>query len=110
MTVPKNRSNSVRKIKYRSPSAESRVRFRRRAKGKTHRCALTGEKLAGVHSARGLSASKRKPNRPFGGRLSPKASKRVIVYRTRLAAGKISLDDVPLEMLEYVKAANAKPK
>ncbi|VVB57057.1 Uncharacterised protein [uncultured archaeon] len=103
MPVPKNRAPSVRKIKYRVPSGESRVRFRRRVTGKTHRCALSGEKLTGVHSQRGMAAGKRKPNRPFGGRLTPAMTRRVIIYRARLASGQITLEQVPLAMLPYVK-------
>ena len=45
MPIPKNRAPSVRKIKYRAPSGESRVRYRRRIKGGKHYCALSGEKL-----------------------------------------------------------------
>ncbi len=102
MPTPKNRAASVRKIKYRAPSGESRVRFRRRVSGKVHRCALSGAKLTGVHSQRGIPAGQRRPNRPFGGRLTPAMSRRVIIYRARLASGQISLDDVPLAMLPYM--------
>lgn len=107
MPIPKNRAPSVRKIKYRAPSGESRVRYRRRVKGNAHSCALTGEKLTGVTSVRGLSASKHRPNRPFGGRLSPSASRRVIIFRSRLASNAITIDDVPVELLPYMRK-NAK--
>lgn len=103
MPTPKNRAASVRKIKYRVPSGESRVRFRRRVKGQVHACALSGEKLTGVHSQRGLPAGQRRPNRPFGGRLTPAMTRRVIIYRARLASGQITLEQVPLAMLPYVK-------
>ena len=107
MPTPKNRAASVRKIKYRTPSGESRVRFRRRVKGRTHRCALSGDKLTGVHSQRGLPAGQRRPNRPFGGRLTPAMSRRVIVYRARVDSGQLTLDDVPLAMLPYMKTKKA---
>ena len=102
MPIPKNRAPSVRKIKYRAPSGESRVRYRRRIKGGKHYCALSGEKLTGVHSIRGLSASKHRPNRPYGGRLSPAMSRRVIIFKSRLAAGSITLEQVPVELLDYM--------
>jgi len=103
MPVPKNRARSVRKIKYRVPSGKSRVRYRRRAKGKIHVCALSGKRLTGVHSTRALKPSARRPNRPFGGRLTPAMTKRVITYRARLASGQITLDEIPMAMLPYVK-------
>ena len=103
MPSPKNRSNSVRKIKYRSPSGESKVRYRRRKKGNVHRCAVSGEKLAGVNSKQGVAKTKRVPARPFGGRLSPTVARKVIKLRSRLADNEISLEDVPVELLPYVK-------
>lgn len=102
MTAPKNRSNSVRKIKYRAPSGESRVRFRRRLKGNVHRCAVSGDKLTGVHTLSGLTPSRRRPKRVFGGRLSPGTTKRVLTYRSRLEQGLITLDQVPVQLLPYM--------
>jgi large subunit ribosomal protein L34e len=103
MPLPRHRSNSVRKIKYKSPSGESRVRYRRRKKGNTHSCALTGEKLTGVNSKQGVSKSSRRPNRPFGGRLSPAATRKVIKLRARLEGKEITLEQVPVEFLPYMK-------
>ncbi len=102
MTSPKNRSNSVRKIKYRVPAGVSRVRYRRRVKGKAHRCALTGDKLSGVHALSSLTPSRRRPKRKFAGRLSPSATKRVLIYRSRLEQGLITLEQVPVQFLPYV--------
>ncbi|MFH0927548.1 MAG: 50S ribosomal protein L34e [Candidatus Micrarchaeota archaeon] len=102
MPLPKNRSNSVRKIKYKSPSGESRIRYRRRKKTGIHSCALTGQRLTGVNSIQGASKSSRRPTRPFGGRLSPSASRRVIKLRARLANNEITLEQVPIELLPYV--------
>lgn len=108
MPVPKNRANSVRNIKYRSPSGESRLRYRRRTKGGKHYCAVSGDLLTGTHSISKMRASERRPERPFGGRLSPAISRRVIVYRARIAQGLIGLDDVPIKLLNYVKNAAKK--
>ncbi len=108
MPSPKNRAKSVRKIKYRVPAGVVRVRFRRRVSGKVHHCALSGEKLTGVHSQRGLAAGKRTPNRPFGGRLTPAMTRRVIIYRARLASGQITIDEVPLAILPYEKSQSKK--
>lgn len=108
MPVPKNRANSVRNIKYRAPSGDSRIRYRRRVKGGKHYCAVSGELLTGVHSTPGMMPTQRRPTRPFGGRLSPSMTKRVVVYRARLAQGIISLNDVPVILLPYVKDAAKK--
>ena len=104
MPLPRNRSNSVRKIKYKSPSGESRVRYRRRKKGNVHTCALTGQRLTGVNSKQGAAKSSRRPNRPFGGRLSPSAARKVIKLRSRLEGKEITLEQVPVELLPYMKA------
>ncbi|PIT84406.1 50S ribosomal protein L34e [Candidatus Micrarchaeota archaeon CG10_big_fil_rev_8_21_14_0_10_45_29] len=108
MPLPKNRSNSVRKIKYRAPDGTSRVRYRRRKKGKTHRCAISGEKLTGVHSTQSVAKTKRRPTRPFGGRLSPSVSRKVLKLRSRLAEGEITMDEVPIEFLPYMKGKEKK--
>jgi len=102
MPLPKNRSNSVRKISYKTPSGASRIRYRRRKSGNEHNCAITGQRLTGVTSAQGIASSKRTPARPFGGRLSPSAARRVIKLRARLAENEITLDEVPIEFLPYV--------
>ena len=103
MPVPKNRSHSVRKIKYRTPSGKTAVRYRRRIKGGKAFCAVSGSLLTGTHADRRLKPSSRRPERPFGGRLSPAVSRRVIVYRARLQQGLLGMDDVPVALLPYVK-------
>lgn len=105
MPVPKNRSNSVRNIKYRAPSGKSRIRYRRRTSGMRHYCAVSGERLAGTHSVSGLTPSSRRPERPFGGRLSPSVMRRVLKLRTRLAQGLVNIGQVPIALLPYVKDA-----
>jgi large subunit ribosomal protein L34e len=102
MPLPKNRSNSVRKIKYKTQQGDSRVRYRRRVKGKKHTCAISGKLLSGVNSLRSKAKSKKRPERPFGGRLSPSVSRKVVKLRSRLNEGEISIDEVPVELLPYV--------
>ncbi|MFA5108443.1 MAG: 50S ribosomal protein L34e [Candidatus Micrarchaeia archaeon] len=104
MPLPKNRSNSVRTIKYKTPSGENRIRYKRRVKGNKHVCAVSGQLLTGVNSFSTIAKSKRKPSRPFGGRLSPSVSRKVIKLRARLADKQITLDDVPIELLPYMKS------
>lgn len=103
MPVPKNRSNSVRKIKYRTPSGKSAIRYRRRIKGAKQFCAVSGDLLTGTHANNKLKPSQRRPQRPFGGRLSPAVAKRVVIYRARLQQGLLGMDDVPVSLLPYVK-------
>ncbi len=103
MPLPKNRSNSVRKIMYKAPDGESRIRYRRRKKVKNHYCAISAQKLTSVSSDSTIAKSKRIPNRPYAGRLSPSVSRKVIKLRTRLENNEITLDDVPVEFLPYVK-------
>lgn len=102
MPLPKNRSNSVRKIKYKTPQGESRIRYRRRAKGKKSYCAISGKLLSGANSLRSKAKSKKRPQRPFGGRLSPSVSRKVIKLRARLNEGEISMDQVPVELIPYM--------
>jgi large subunit ribosomal protein L34e len=103
MPVPKNRSNSVRTIKYRTPSGKSAIRYRRRVKGGKQFCAVSGDLLTGTHATRSLKPSMRRPERPFGGRLSPSVARRVTIFRSRLAQGLVTVDDVPVALLPYVK-------
>lgn len=104
MPLPKNRSNSVRKIMYKSPSGESKIRYRRRKSGNAHSCALSGQRLSGVNSKQGIASSKRVPSRPFGGRLSCAMARKVIKLRARLAENEITLEQVPVELLPYVQS------
>lgn len=108
MVLPRNRSNSVRKIKKKVQTGETRTHYRRRVKGKRHHCALTGAELTGVHSVRGMTKSQRKPSRPFGGRLSPAASRKVIKLRARLEQGEIKMENIPIELIPYMKTSSKK--
>jgi large subunit ribosomal protein L34e len=101
MPLPKNRSNSVRKIYKRTPKG-STIHYRRRIKGGRHSCALCGGALQAVSSRRELPASARSPNRKFGGSLCTSCSSRVIALASRVKEG-MSLDEVDVGMLPYVK-------
>jgi len=103
MPVPKNRSNSVRKIHKRTPKGGKTIHYVRRVKGNKHACGLCGCHLQGVHSSRKLPRSARAPNRKYGGNLCTACSSRVLVLRSRLKEGAIKLTDVDVIMLRYVK-------
>lgn len=100
MSLPKNRSTSVRKIVRRTPKGGSAVHYRRRVKGKRHSDAITGARLQAVSSARGCV---KRPNRKFGGSLSSNTSSRVLAVASRVKEGKMKLSEVDVRLLPYVK-------
>ena len=109
MTLPRNRSNSVRRIHKRIPSGRT-IHYERVRKGNNHTCAMTGGRLQGVSSEQGLHAGAHRPNRKFGGSLSSAAASRVIVLATRVKEGAMPIDDVDVKILPYVKRYLASKK
>jgi ribosomal protein L34E len=103
MPLPKNRSNSMRKIHVRVPKRGHTIHYKRRVKGNAHSCGITGERLAGVNSRQGKYASSKVPNRKFGGNLSSAASSRVIKFASRVKEGSMKLEDVDVRLLSHVK-------
>ena len=103
MPLPKNRSNSVRKIHVRVPKRGHTIHYKRRIKGNVHSCGITGERLQGVSSRQGTSASVKRSNRKFGGNLSSATSSRVIKFASRVKEGTMTLDDVDVRLLSHVK-------
>lgn len=102
MTMPKNRSRSVRKIKHRLPSGENKIRYVRRKKGNKHSCATCGALLQGTHSASTLKPSARRPERKFGGMLCAACTKRVLICRARIESGQLSREMVEVKLLPYL--------
>ena len=102
MPVPKNRSNSVRRIYKRIPSGKT-IHYRRKVKGKKHYCALTCEVLPGVASKQSTAKSAKRPNRKFGGNLSSAMSSRIIRIASRVKEGTMELSEVEIRLLPYVK-------
>ncbi|MCX6769450.1 MAG: 50S ribosomal protein L34e [Candidatus Micrarchaeota archaeon] len=108
MTLPKNRSNSVRKITRRTPKGGTAVHYRRVVKGKRHSCSITGCALQAVSSVPALSKSGKRPNRKFGGNLTSEVSSRIIMIASRVKEGKLSMSDVDIRYLPYVKGLLSK--
>ncbi|OIO20637.1 hypothetical protein AUJ17_04755 [Candidatus Micrarchaeota archaeon CG1_02_47_40] len=102
MTLPKNRSRSVRKIYGRTPQGKSRIRYKRREKGKAHACAVSAVRLFGTTSQKKTSKTQKVPNRMFGGHLSAKITERIVRLRSRLAGGEISISDIPINIRKYL--------
>jgi len=103
MTMPKNRSRSVRKIKHRLPSGANAIRYVRRKKGKKHSCATCGALLQATHSTSALKPSARRPERKFGGMLCGACAKRVLICRARIESGQLSREMVEVRLLPYLK-------
>lgn len=102
MTFPKNRSTSMRKVHVRVPTGKS-VHYRRRKKGLSHSCGITGGKLQAVSSRQSANKSARRPNRKFGGALSSAASSRIIILASRVKEGTMKLSEIDVRLLPYVK-------
>jgi large subunit ribosomal protein L34e len=106
MPLPKNRSNSVRKVHVKTPKGNT-IHYSRKRTGHRHSCVLTGNPLQAVSSVRSNGT---KPNRKFGGSLSSAAASRIIVIASRVKEGAMKLDEVDLTMLPYVKRLLASKK
>ena len=71
------RSRSYRRIKLRLPGSGHTTQYRRRKPSHAH-CPITGQKLHGVPRIRDvkrrhLGITQKRPNRPFGGKISHQA-------------------------------------
>jgi len=100
--LPKNRSNSIRKIKRRTPAKRISIIFKRRKKTKKHYSPISHKLLNATNSDPTVAKSKRRPNRPFGGMLTSQESRQVIKYRELLNSKKIEEKDIPLKYRSFV--------
>ena len=79
-----------------------------RGKKSSAKCAITGNKLAGTHTAtKGLSnkksKSQKRPSVPFGGILSSKAREQVSIELGKIIAEVKTIDEVDQTYRKYVK-------
>ena len=86
MTAPRHRSRSLRRVFKRITKGVKLVHERRKPKKRT--CSITGSKLSGIKRGipskmKSLNKSQKRPERPYGGVLSPRASRREIIKRHR---------------------------
>jgi len=107
MTLPKNRSTSVRKIHKRTAKGNT-IHYKRRIKGNNHFCELSGAKLQAVSSKAGVPKSARRPNRKFGGSLSSKYASRILILASRVKEGVIPISEVEVRLIPYVNRLLAK--
>lgn len=88
MVAPRYRSRSKRRVFVRTPGGKTVIHYENR-KPTAGRCAVTGEILKGVPRAspallKRLAKTKKRPQRPFGGVLSSKAMRQVVVEEARM--------------------------
>lgn len=88
MVNPSRRSRTLRRKSVRVPSGKTRVQYIKR-KPKVPHCAKCGAVLKGMPRARAnelkhMSKTKKRPKRPFGGKLCSRCTRIEIINRTRL--------------------------
>jgi large subunit ribosomal protein L34e len=109
MPRPAHRSRSRRKIFYRAPSGETRVRYEKKKTGKI-KCGLCGAQLHGVPhgkrpvEVRKLNKSRKRPERMFGGVLCHKCLERVLKTRELVKTGHKDIKDVEPIIRPYIEA------
>ncbi len=87
MVQGSKKSGSFRKVFKKTPGAKNVVHYESR-KPKVHKCAVCGEKLAGIPRLRPTDAkntpkSNKRPERPYGGYLCNVCARKKIVQETR---------------------------
>ncbi len=87
MVAPRYRSRSKRRVYVRTPGSITKIQYRAR-NPKLGTCPVTGQTLKGVPRAstvkmRTLAKTKKRPQRPYGGVLSSKAMRRVVINEAR---------------------------
>ena len=110
MPLPKNRSNSVRKIFVRTPKRGAVVHYKRREKGNAHSCSLCGCVLQAVASKQWMHKGAKTPNRKFGGALCSACASRVLVAASRVREGTLQQSEIGITALPYVKRLLAAKK
>ncbi len=88
MVAPRYRSRSKRRVFVRTPGGKTVIHYVVR-NPKQGRCAVTGQILNGIPrvapvALKRLAKTKKRPQRPFGGVLSSKAMRRVVVEEARM--------------------------
>lgn len=87
MVAGLHKSRSFRRVSKRTPGAKNVMHYVRRKPSRA-RCAITGEVLHGVKrmtdaKMRNTPKTQKRAERPFGGVLGSRASRRVIIEESR---------------------------
>ena len=93
-------------VKRKTPGSHVATHTRREKTSK-HKCAICGSVLHGMvrgtnSEVRKAKRSQRRPERPFGGQLCTKCSRKVLILRAKSMFGLIKPEDVPLSLRDYV--------
>ena len=88
MPAGRLKSRTLRRVKKVAPGGRNIIHYEK-AKPKAATCPVTGEKLKGVPrelptKMKNMPKTKKRPERPFGGVLSSKASRNVLKNKARL--------------------------
>lgn len=103
---PRHRTKSLKQIRRRIPGGRTVIQYKHKKHSK-HVCAVCRELLHGKPRGRPieitkLQKSKRAPERPFGGMLCSKCSRKIQSLRAKLKFGIITKDDIPVSIMKYV--------
>jgi len=87
MPRPAHRSRSMRRVFRKLPGGRTTIHYRKKRPSKP-KCGSCGAVLVGVSSERaykmqGMSKSKKRPSRPFGGMLCGKCTKNLVKKQVR---------------------------
>jgi len=103
---PRYRTKALKKIRRRTPGGKTIVQYKHKKPGK-HICAICKELVHGRPRGRPieirkLHKSERSTERPFGGMLCSKCSRKIQSYKAKLRFGVITKEDIPLSVMKYV--------
>ena len=103
---PRFSSGVFRKSQRKTPGGRTVVHYDYKLHSK-HICAICHEFLHGKPRVRpaemkNLAKSERKPERPFGGMLCPRCSRRVISLRAKLNHNVVKKEDVPISLRGFM--------
>lgn len=103
---PRHRSRSLKRLQRRTPGGRTVTHYKHKKPGK-HICAICknfvhGRSRGRPVEIRRLPKSKRAPERPFGGMLCSKCTRKVLSLRARLIDKRIKLENIPLSLKQYI--------
>ncbi len=87
MPRPSRKSKTLRKVKVRTPGKKTVTHYKKRQPGKAT-CTMCGDVLKGVANERpfrmkNIPKTKKRPERPYGGVLCSRCTRKTIVAKTR---------------------------
>lgn len=87
MVEGKHKSRNYRRIFVRTPNSKTKIQYRRRKVSKA-KCAECGAELKGIlrerdYKMQNAAKSSKRPERPFGGYLCSKCSRKKIITEAR---------------------------